>query len=227
MSGHFVKHCCVSLFSVLVLSIALVSFISCADSVPQIASVAACTIFEYTDEQSFPVARFSLFAETTADARRVEYMQAIHEETGLVWTCASPRTFSGQKEKMWAGYTNFVPASGDTVPQGAYRLYYEDAAGQNCEGTFSLSYPEALVHSVSADVGTILGESVEYIALYSEEGILLYFDKRKEEWQSNEDIKNDYTAAAKMRVCYKNGAETVVCLLPEQIFVGSPQKDEE
>ena len=191
---------------------------SCSSPDTRIMNISSTVVFDFADSENPPACRLSVFTETSGDERRVSQIRAVHEASSLVWTCPLPRKFTGQKNAVWAGYTNFVPATGSLLPQGRYKLIYMDATGEETEGSFTVSYPEKLATSLSADYPEIVKGAEEIIAIYDVDGNLMYFDKRKENWRSGSDIKNEYGLAGKFRVCYRINKGSVVCMMPEEIL---------
>ena len=192
----------------------LFALISCSDSESRISGLVTAMVLDYSDWDSSPKPRLSVFAETTLDERAVHQIRAVHNQSGLEWQCNNPRIISNNKNSTWAGYSNFVPASGSTIPQGSYTLYYEDMAGDECQSTFSVSYPVELLETSATDFRNMSIDREENIALYDADGLLLYYGERKESWISNYDIKADYGVAEKLRICYRLYSGHTVCMMP-------------
>ncbi|MBR6296008.1 MAG: hypothetical protein IKR40_05985 [Treponema sp.] len=203
-------------FGLLFFAGVLTLFFSCSSPDTRILNISSTVVFEFKDEENPPSCRLSVFTETSGDERRVSQIRAVHDASSLVWTCNLPRKFAGQKNVVWAGYTNFVPATGSLLPQGSYRLVYVDASGEETEGSFRVAYPEKLATSHFADYPQILSGVEEIYAIYDIDGNLMYFDGKKENWKSSSDIKNDYGLADKFRVCYRINKGTVICMMPEE-----------
>lgn len=189
---------------------------SCSSPDTKILNISSTVIFEFDDAEKTPGCRLSVFTETSGDERRVSEIRAEHEASSLVWKCRFPRKFTAQKKSVWAGYTNFVPATGSLLPQGRYKLVYVDASGEETEGNFSVAYPEKIAESHVADFPGILRGAEEIYAVYDVDGNLMYFAEKKENWKSSSDIKNDYGLADKFRVCYRINKGTVICMMPEE-----------
>jgi len=204
------------LFRFLFAAGALLLFFSCSSPDTRILNISSTVVFEFKDAENPPSCRLSVFTETSGDERRVSQIRAVHDASSLVWTCNLPRKFAGQKNAVWAGYTNFVPATGSLLPQGSYRLVYVDASGEETEGSFRVSYPENLAESHLADFPQILSGAEEIYAIYDIDGNLMYFAEKKENWKSASDIKNDYGLADKYRVCYRINKGSVICMMPEE-----------
>ena len=197
-------------------TILLFSLLSCSESDVHITGLFSSVVLDYSDWDSFPSSRFSVFVETSLDERAVSEIRAVHNQSGLEWHCKNPRIISTTKSSTWAGYTNFVAASGSTIPQGNYTLYYEDLAGEECQNIFSVSYPVELLETSAADFRNMRIDREENIALYDADGLLLYYGERKESWITNSDIKKEYGVAEKIRICYRLYNGHTVCMMPEE-----------
>lgn len=198
--------------------ICLFIFPSCSNINIDIVGIQETVVFEYTDASSLPSMRFSAFAETAGDERRVEKIRIVHESSGMEWVCETPRKISGSGSSVWAGYTNFVPATGDVIPRGKYTFHYIDMTGEESEMAFTLNYPESLVSTPANMLKTSFPGIEEAVALYDRDGSLIYFGARQENWYGNQDIKQEYGLAEKIRICYRLNGGSIVCMLPEQDF---------
>lgn len=189
-------------------------FLSCSDSTPTINSVVSSVIFQFDDETSFPATRISLFASTN-EIQRVEQMRAINETTGLVWNIAAPRKFQSKDNVSWTGYTNLVPASGSSIPMGRYDLFYTDSAERECDANFYISYPKDYIEKKASDFpGAIQSTYTTNVALYTVDGSLLFYGKKKKTWSTNEMILKDYMLADTMRICYGVSNDSVIIMMP-------------
>lgn len=191
-------------------------FFSCSNVGLDIEDIHHNIVFEFADDTNPPTMRLSVFVETSGDERRVESLKIVHESSGLEWLCKNPRKISGNGNSVWAGYTNFVPPSDDVFPQGRYTFYYTDMAGEICESSFMLSYPNTLVQTTANQLESSYSGIEKCVALYDERGDLLYFGPRLEGWGSDSDIKQSYGLATKIRVCYRLNRESVVCMLEQK-----------
>ena len=201
--------------AILLLFLSLSAFFSCADSEPQLSGVDAFLVLEYPDQESEPSVRFSVFGQTNSNVTRAVQIKTIHLESGQEWVCSEPRKISDNKRKYWAGYTNFVPAQGSTIPPGKYSFTYEDAAGRQVESSFTLVYDETLLKTNVSSLKAMQGPSFkEKVAVYNADGLLVYYGDRKDKWKNNTTIRNEYSTAATMRTCYVIAGSNVVCMLP-------------
>ena len=189
-------------------------FFSCSSSLPDVKAVRAVSIFDYTDGDSYPRMRLAVFTETGSDVRRAESIRIVSKETGWEWKADDVEIFSSDA-KMWAGYTNFVPPGDRVIPQGAYTLFYTDALGHDAESSFSVFYPASLLKARAGEAKEKLGTGMrERIALYDEKDVLIYFDARKAEWKSGDDVWREMENASRMRLCFSNADKSVLCFMP-------------
>jgi len=180
---------------------------SCSDSNPSIVNVEHNVVFDYKDSSSTPQVRLSVFVEPQTSVLRAEEIRAIHLESGMKWTCSSPMTFHSENGKDYAGYSTFVPPYNSDLPQGIYYVYYKDKAARECEAEFSLNFTVDFAKRPYSELPSyIINHNNERIALYNADGILIYCDKRKDDWKDNAAILAEYGNAEKMRVCYVSGA---------------------
>lgn len=191
-------------------------FMACSNVQLEIYDVNSAVVFDYADENLFPSVRLSVFAETSEDERKVSQIGVTHLGSGQQWVCVSPRKISGGGNSVWAGYSNFVPATGESFPQGRYSLEYVDMAGESVQSSFSVVYPETLLRTTANDIATNFRNMEEWVALYDGAGKMIYFGQRRENWNGNQDIKFDYGHAEKIRICYRMNGGAVVCLLPQK-----------
>ena len=200
-------------------------FFSCANSDPDIVSVTGTVVFDFADEESAPATRLAFFMQTSSDVQRADSIEAVHRETGMRWQVAEPRLISGA-DKKWAGYTNLQPAFGGEILTGGYDCFYCDAAGNEVNSRFSVSYPAALLTATASTAQDCMtGTVTEYIALYSESGDLMFFAKRRNSWRSNTDIASDYRNAFTMRRCLVGTNNGVICLLPREWLKEQPKPE--
>ncbi|MCR5724720.1 MAG: hypothetical protein K6G80_06530 [Treponema sp.] len=199
------------------LSGALFLFVSaCSNSEPSVLSVTGSVVFDFQDAESAPASRLAVFVQTDTETQRADRITAVHADSGLSWQIDAPRMISGS-DKNWAGYTNLQPAPGEAILKGVYTCQYVDAAGNEASAKVTVKYPDELLTATAETVRTcIQGAVTEYIALYSESGELMFFNKRRNSWHSNADIAKDYRNAYTMRSCLVTANNSIVCLLPPE-----------
>lgn len=211
-------------FIVSQLIISLVLFASCSNANPDITTVTGSVVFDYADTESYPSVRLAVFAQNTAEVQRADRLEARHIESNLVWKVKNPRIFAGSN-KQYAGYTNLLPREGETIPQGAYDFLYVDAAGNEDTGRFMISYPEELLTSKSSEARKFITKTVsDNLAIYDENGMLIFFNKRKKNWKTNSDIEREMRNAFTVRQCLNTTDQSIICLMPPQSLKDSSQE---
>lgn len=199
----------------LLFCLTLLFFVSCQDSEPSLLAVEHTLTFDYASSSSSPKMRLGVCCSPSSEVQRLEVLRLIHQETGLEWNCSEVEVFKGEKNRNWAGYTNFIPAYNESFPQGFYSIYYEDSAGRSCEGEFKIEYPEEFSAKSCQELPLqITNNADEYIVLYNNDDILIYYGKFKDEWGNGRGILEEYPDAAKTRRCYING--DLVFMMPEE-----------
>lgn len=203
-----------------VLCFFLFFFLSCSDSVPEIAETNVSFVMDYKTKESLPEIRLSVFVQPTTDVGRVSHIDVRHVASGLLWRIDNPMVLNGSKKYM-AGSPFLMPPYYDGVPKGPYVLTYEDLAGRFVQTEFEVSYPQDFLSMQVPQIESFAQETAapEKIAVYSGEkgtGVLLYYGERKEDWFSNEKIMEAYAKAMSIRTCYELQGEAVLCLLPPQ-----------
>jgi hypothetical protein len=201
-----------------------VLYISCANTTPELLSSNGTVVFDYRDDTSVPEIRLSVFAEAGSDVRRAARIRVVSRADEYEWTTDDLKLI-GSDNRQWAGYTNFAVPESKKIPQGQYDLYYTDAEEHTVQAVFSVTYPEKLVESKSADVKNILGASAkEMVAVYMSDGTLIYYNVRKPEWTDDNAVWNDMKLASKMRICWTSADDSVVCLMPSEERPSSDSK---
>lgn len=204
-----------SVFSAAIIVICAL-FASCANTSPEIFASSASVVFDYRDNSSYPKVRLSVFTETESDARRAASIKIVSQNGGMEWTADEP-LIVGSDKRQWAGYTGFVWPDGSAPEEGTYTLDYTDAQGRTVQNTFVLAFPKNLAETKAADAVKKLGnDALEYIAAYMADGTLIYYNKRKPEWNTDGALWDGIKLASSIRICYSAGGGSVICLMPEQ-----------
>ena len=190
------------------------AFSSCSNVAPNIDVIQDTVVFDFPDSKSTPSMRLSVFVQTAADERKVDSVRLVHDASGLEWVCNSPRKVGETEKTVWAGYTNFVPATGSSIPLGLYTFHYVDMAGEESQSQFRVSYPESILKCTPENILSEIRNYDELVAVYDADGILLYLGPRLENWSGDGDIKKSYGLAEKIRVCYRMEGGSVICMMP-------------
>lgn len=190
----------------------------CANTVPSITSVDAIVVCDFKSESENPNVRLAVFTETDNDLQRVQSLRVENRETGYEWQIFSPLRFESRNRK-WAGYSNLSYPEKTEIPSGAYDVFFTDAKGETDKSSFNLSYDTNIYKSHISDFPKILGENYqELVAVYDKDGALIYFDERKENWKTNEDILKEIGIANFLQICFMNSTKTILCLSPKEMI---------
>ena len=209
----------------LLCAVACVAFASCADAEPDIVSATGSVVFDYATDESLPASRLAVFVQTESEVQRVSSIQIVSKETGYRWNITAPNMLKSG-DKQWACYTNLLPPEHERIPVGLYEFQYIDAAGEEAESTFTVSYSEKLLDTTSGNVRSVITSAKEEsVALYDKNNVLIYFGKRKNNWSSNANILRDYNTAFTLRHCIAADSNRVVCLLPAEYLIEQPKEE--
>ena len=89
--------------------------------------------------------------------------------------------FEDKNKNSWTGCANIVAAFGMKIPAGEYVLTYFDMAGDEDEILFSIDYPENVLTLKSEDFPDGFDYSEKKSAIYTKDGVLLYYGEEKKE----------------------------------------------
>ena len=202
--------------SIFIVIVGFMAF-SCSDFSPAIVSVVPTVVFDYSDSDSNPKTHLSLFVALQKDAQRSEKLVVRKNGSDMEWTDFHPIIFkNGGKNYVCA--KNIFPYYRNRIEPGDYSLTFSDAAGNEISSNFSVSFENALLKTKQNDVKSLLGDFDENLAIYEEDGTLIFFGKRKNSWKKNADILSKYKTAFEKRLCYsKQNNSVLVMFAPEKI----------
>ena len=199
-------------------------FMSCSQNLPEVASTDYSVIFDYSDETSAPSARLSVFASSNSDVRRYQRIRIKSVETGWEWDTQVISKLESDNTQ-WAGCTNLVAPENEKLPVGTYEITYFNADEKEYSLTIDVKYDlqfydvllPALPEVMAAKRGSSKGsKTIEKIAIYDKEHILIYFGDRTEEFLTTRDIWNQYRDAATYQIIWYADRGTVICVTPEK-----------
>ena len=199
-------------------------FMSCSQNLPEVASTDYSVIFDYSDETSAPSARLSVFASSNSDVRRYQRIRIKSVETGWEWDTQVISKLESDNTQ-WAGCTNLVAPENEKLPVGTYEITYFNADEKEYSLTIDVKYDlqfydvllPALPEVMAAKRGSSKGsKTIEKIAIYDKEHILIYFGDRTEEFMTTRDIWNQYRDAATYQIIWYADRGTVICVTPEK-----------
>ena len=156
-----------------------VLFFSCSQDSAQIASAESSVIFDYS--QNPPDMRLSVFVNSESDVRLASKIKIVNKNSGLEWNCDELVKFEDKNKNSWTGCANIVAAFGMKIPAGEYVLTYFDMAGDEDEILFSIDYPENVLTLKSEDFPDGFDYSEKKSAIYTKDGVLLYYGEEKKE----------------------------------------------
>lgn len=191
-----------------------VLFFSCSQDSAQIASAESSVIFDYS--QNPPDMRLSVFVNSESDVRLASKIKIVNKNSGLEWNCDELVKFEDKNKNSWTGCANIVAAFGMKIPAGEYVLTYFDMAGDEDEILFSIDYPENVLTLKSEDFPDGFDYSEKKSAIYTKDGVLLYYGKEKKEWENRNTVLVDYKDAGLIRTCYTLKNDSVICLMPPE-----------
>lgn len=192
-------------------------FASCSSNSAEVIIASASVVFDYKTSSTMPQLRFSVFAKVENDVRTAKSVTARNVSSGLEWHCDNPQLLNVSQDEQWVGYSCFLPQESRAIPRGEYEFTCLDMDGETeTSSSFLIDYPEELLTATSTQVLSSINYKYEtMIAVYSNEGDLVYFGKPREKWKTDSDIILDFKNAVSKRVCYsfKKGA-AVMCFMP-------------
>lgn len=191
-----------------------VLFFSCSQDSAQIASAESSVIFDYS--QNPPDMRLSVFVNSESDVRLASKIKIVNKNSGLEWNCDELVKFEDKNKNSWTGCANIVAAFGMKIPAGEYVLTYFDMAGDEDEILFSIDYPENVLTLKSEDFPDGFDYSEKKSAIYTKDGVLLYYGEEKKEWENRNTVLVDYKDAEFIRTCYTLKNDSVICLMPPE-----------
>lgn len=196
----------------------IVTFFSgCSSSVPEVNHAIASVVFEYEDYDSFPQKRLALIIDSQSDIHRAQRLSVICLDNNYMWTSDNLVKFQNNK-KTYAGYTNFVMPENKNVPQGNYKIIYENADNQNIEVEIKIKYDEN-ISSYKAEKceNSFKDKSSKLkIGIYDRENKLLYFGDKKNELSSKENILKSYRTASYYRNVWSTQNDGILCIMPKE-----------
>lgn len=200
-------------FKLIILFISLL-FFGCTQNLPEITEVRSAVIFSYGDYESLPNARLSIFVQSESDARRCERISIKSLESGYVWETDKLKVISADGIS-WAGNANLVVPEYDKIPTGMYEITYVNADGEQDKTYTQVLYNSASYDTKGNDVSPLISNNgVLNIAIYDNNNILLYFNEKTEELQTDNDILMQYNSAVSYQDIWISNDNSEVYMLP-------------
>ena len=212
----------------LIFAASLILFMSCSQNLPELNSSDYSVIFDYTDEESFPKARLSVFATSESDVRRYQRIQITSLETGYSWDTDVIARLEDE-EIQWAGCTNLVAPENEKLPVGLYEVVYYNADEKEYKLTLEVKYDLELYNLLLPSLPEFMEQNrgIEKIAVYDSDHILIYFGERTEEFRTTRDIWNKYREASSYQIIWYYSNGNVICITPEKAVTPEAEENNE
>lgn len=198
----------------------VVFFISCSQNPADIKESELSVIFEYTDEESLPSARMSVFIESESDTRRSQEILLSSGAQGFEWS-AKDLIHIKSGNRSWSGYTNFVMQNRQHFPCDSYSLIIRNADENEASQSIDFSYNEDFyeLKSSEAEEKMTADEAVKKLAIYDENGILLYYDVQTDNLSSARKMWNMFSNASYYNVVWQAKDKSVLCIMPKRLVI--------
>ena len=92
-------------------------FMSCSQVTPELYTTDYSVIFDYTDEETLPSARLSVFASSASDVRRYERICIKSLDSGYIWDTKRINRLDTY-DLQWAGCANLIVPEEEKLPSG-------------------------------------------------------------------------------------------------------------
>ena len=197
----------------------LISFftIACSQTVPDIVRADYSVVFDYNDEENLPASRLCVFVTSESEVRRYAAIRLFSKASGLVWETSDILKLE-ESEKQWAGNVNFVPPENEVIPSGIYEITFINADEEEDSLSFTVKYNDKYYKSLSSQVPELMKNQNgnKKIAIYDEDGKMLYFGNRNSELQTVRGIWNNYRDAKSFQDIWCSSDFSVMCIMPEE-----------
>jgi len=188
--------------------------ISCDSGDPEILTTNATSVFDFKDNKSSAQAHLSIFLSMNNQLQRTEAIEVFYKDKGYTWKISEPQLFESDGKK-WAGSCNIRFPQGKSIENGLYIITYTDLGGNEVQTTANVAFDKKLLSCKASEVKKYIKEPVtENTALYDENDNLIYFGKKKNQWNNDSDILKDYKNAVSVRECYSSANSSVLCMMP-------------
>lgn len=203
-------------FSFLFLSVFLF-FVSCSQNINEILSSLNTLILDYSDETQKPSMRLSVFVKTNGDVRHFKMLRLYSSQANYEWTVDN-LVMVDKNNEMYAGYTNFIVPQGELIPQGEYEASFISYNDEENTTNFFLQYDQSLkdMSSVEAENYFKNNGSEEYVLIYNEEDRVLFFGKKTEKQQTENDIWLNYKTSKSYYTIWLKPDNSIMCIMPEK-----------
>ena len=169
-------------------------------------------IYEYEDEESFPVSHLSVFLEVRDDARYSESLTVTCVSSKYRWFCDDLVIYETDGVN-YAGATSIFMPENMPFTSGEYEVIYRSLSDETDKGYFYVSSYSALAEIKASEVEEFMKErnGKKKIAVYDSEDKLIYFGL----YSDVPDPFYSFSNAQSYRVVW-TVSNSVMCLLPLQ-----------
>jgi len=204
-------------FGSLILAACIGLFMSCSQCTPEIYDTDYSVVFDYTDDQTSPSARLTIFGSSDTDVRRYQRIKITSLETGYCWDTEVLSRLEADNTQ-WTGCTNLAVPEDEILPTGTYEITYFNADEKKytmrLDVRYDIDFYDVLLPALPDYMSKKNG--IEKIAVYDREHILIYFGDRTAELKTTRDIWNHYRDAATFQVIWYTRNGSVICITPEK-----------
>jgi hypothetical protein len=188
---------------------------SCTDSVPALFDARLLPVFDFASDTARSVLYVHVLAQPASSLDLADSLKLTHSETGFAWNIDAPITLQGSGG-VWLASPRLAPQDRTQgFAPGAYRIAYMDTAGRVAERSLDLAFPAALkTASAKTAASALPGETAAKIAIYDQDGNLLYFGDRAQTLSADGQILQRYSAAFSYRECLIPQDNSLAVLLP-------------
>lgn len=195
----------------------VIYFAACSSSAPEVNNVIVSVVFEYDDFVNIPVKRMSVVVDSGSDIHRAQKLTVSCAENNYTWISENLIKFQNNK-KTYAGYTDFVMPENKNIPQGKYKIVYENADNQTIEVDAKINYEESLAKLNAEKCEKKLKDKAAKlkIGIYDSENKLVYFGDKKNELSTKEGILKAYRTASYYRSVWSTQNDSILCIMPKE-----------
>jgi hypothetical protein len=161
--------------------------------------------------------RLSVFVKTNGDVRHFKMLRLYSSQANYEWTVDN-LVMVDKNNEMYAGYTNFIVPQGELIPQGEYEASFISYNDEENTTNFFLQYDKSLkdMSPVEAENYFKNNGSEEYVLIYNEEDRVLFFGKKTEKQQTENDIWLNYKTSKSYYTIWLKPDNSIMCIMPEK-----------
>lgn len=200
----------------------IISVSACKQVSPEMRSVSACVIFEYSDYETLPNARLSIYIDSNSDVRRIDSIELNSLTTDFKWKIENEEIqLIADSKKQWAGNSNLYMPYKNQFPTGQYELIYKNADEKFLKSKTRLNYDSAFYEKFAGEIPAFMEskKGKKQIAIFDKEKKMIYFGEQKEELKNNRAIWLKYKDAAFYKEIWTLSDNSVMCILPKKDVV--------